>query len=63
MTDQTRIRKYEVNDFVSTPIGMLSEVGSSMGDVNEVPSPPIPSFYRGPDREESETQQATGRAH
>jgi hypothetical protein len=31
MTDQTRIRKYEVYDFVSTPIGLLLEAGSSMG--------------------------------
>jgi hypothetical protein len=55
MTYQKRIRKYEIYDFVSTPIGM--EAGSSMGNVNEVPdSPPIPSFYRGPDLQDAETK-------
>jgi hypothetical protein len=57
MTYQKRIRKYEIYDFVSTPIGLPTEAGSSMGNLNEVPdSPPIPSFYRGPDLQDAETQ-------
>jgi len=54
MTDQTTSRKHD--DFVSTPIGLLLEAGSSTGNVDEFSSPPIPSFYRGPDQQDAETQ-------
>src|SRR5271165_3545679 len=60
MADQTRNRKYEVYDFVSTPIGLVEGAGSSRGNLSEVSSAPaIPSFYGGPDRQqEAATQQA-----
>lgn len=56
MVDQTRYRKYEVYDFVSKPIGLAA--GSSTADGGES-TPPIPSFYGGPDRA---TQMETRRA-
>jgi hypothetical protein len=59
--EQARQKKYEDHDFVSSPIGVPLGVESSRADGSEVESsPPLPSFYGGPEQQkEAEPQQAT----
>jgi len=56
MAEKTRNRKYEVYDFVSTPIGLPAGAGLSMGEA-VASRPAIPSFYGGPDRQQETAPQ------
>ena len=60
--DQPTQKHHDVNDFVSTPIGvpLQTELKADPNDIDY--SPPLPSFYGGPENREGDESRLTAPA-